>query len=325
MKILVTGGLGYIGSHAVNALIKKGYEVVVIDDLSQGNEANQVAKAKYYYFDIKDEKKLSKVFETEATIAAIMHFAGSISVEESVKDPEKYFQNNVHAFQTFLNTIAKYQIKNLIFSSTAAVYGEPKTVPILEDDDKAPVNPYGQTKLEGEKLLAAWANKGNANYVIFRYFNVAGADESKKLGIRTKKLTHLVPCVIQSVLDPSVIFKVFGTDYKTRDGSAIRDFVHVNDLVEAHILGLEWAIKNNQSNIFNLGSNHGYSVLEVLNEAQKVLATNIVYELKPRRAGDPAILTASNQKALAVLNWKPKYSLAEIIKTEYEFRKQLKN
>ncbi len=321
MKVLVTGGSGYIGSHAVYLLIEKGYDVVIVDNLSTGFELNAHPEAKFYNIDINNESKLNEVFEKEKNIKAIMHFAGSISVAESVNEPLKYFNNNVSAFITLLKVASKHNIKNIIFSSTAAVYGEPKSVPILEDDIKIPVNPYGESKLSAEYLLKSWSKSNNSNYVIFRYFNVAGAHESGKIGIRGKELTHLLPCVIRSALDTNIVFKVFGTDYKTNDGSAIRDFVHVNDLVEAHILGLEWSIKNNKSEIFNLGSNKGYSVLEVLNQASKTLNIVIPFSIEQRRIGDPSILTASNKKSLEILLWKPKYSLDEIIKSEFNFRK----
>lgn len=324
MKILVTGGAGYIGSHATYSLIKKGYEVVIIDNLSRGSLTNIHPSAIFYNVDIRNELEVERVFKKEAKIVAIMHFAALVDVAESVREPIKYFDNNVYGVQTLLKVASKFNIKTFIFSSTAAVYGEPKNIPILETDSKEPINPYGDSKLAAESLIKAWATSSNINYIIFRYFNVAGAHNNAKLGIRNKTLTHLLPCIINSAIHKN-IFNIFGTNYKTRDGSCIRDFIHVVDLVEAHILGLEWSIKNNKSNIFNLGSGNGYSVLEVLKKANEVLKIEIDFHVSDPRDGDPAKLYANTNKVKLILKWEPKKDLAEMIITEFNFRKNNNN
>ncbi|MGL5591393.1 MAG: UDP-glucose 4-epimerase GalE [Mycoplasmoidaceae bacterium] len=324
MKVLVTGGAGYIGSHAVYSLIEKGYDVVIVDNMSKGFESNIHQDAKFYQADIRDEKELERIFSIEKNISSVIHFAGLIVVPESVLKPLDYFNNNTYGVEILLKVCTKFNVKNFVFSSTAAVYGEPKNIPILETDIKEPINPYGDSKLAAEAIIRGWAKANNSNYVIFRYFNVAGTHHNGKIGIKTLKPTHLLPCVVKSAIDNQK-FIVMGTDYETKDGSCVRDFVHVVDLVEAHIIGLEWSIKNNKSDIFNLGSGEGYTVLEVLNKAIETLAIDIPYELGPRRDGDPAKLYADTKKVNSVLNWKPKTSLARMITTEYNFRKELTN
>lgn len=323
MKILVTGGAGYIGSHAVYLLIEKGYEVVIIDNLSKGFKSNLHPQASFYKVDITDEKKVSEVFLKEKNIKAIMNFAGLIIVPESVLEPIKYFNNNTHGVEILLKVASIQNIKYFVFSSTAAVYGEPKHVPILETDLKEPINPYGESKLAAEAIIRGWALATESNYVIFRYFNVAGAHESGEIGVKGESLTHLLPCVIQSAIEKNT-FKIMGTNYETKDGTCIRDFVHVVDLVEAHIMGLEWSIKNNKSNIFNLGSGNGYSVLEVLNESIKTLKIDIPNKIVERRKGDPEKLYANTKKVKEILEWCPKLSLKDMVLSEYKFRKNNK-
>ncbi|MDK2819558.1 MAG: UDP-glucose 4-epimerase GalE [Mycoplasmataceae bacterium] len=324
MKILVTGGAGYIGSHAVYSLIEQGYDVVIIDNLSKGFKSNIHPKAMFYNADIRNESELQEIFKIEKNIEGIMNFAGLIIVPESVIEPLKYFNNNTHGVEVLLKVATNFNVKYFIFSSTAAVYGEPKNVPILETDLKEPINPYGESKLAAEAIIRGWANATSSNYVIFRYFNVAGAHKSGKIGIKGNSLTHLLPCVIESAINNKT-FKVMGTNYETKDGSCIRDFVHVVDLVEAHIIGLEWSIKNKKSDIFNLGSGNGYSVLEVLNESIATLKINIPNELSSRRDGDPAKLFADTKKVRSILKWETKYSLEQMIQTEYDFRKNNEN
>ncbi len=325
MKVVVTGGAGYIGSHAVYALIDKGYEVVIIDNLSRGYKANIHPKAKFYKADLRDVKDIKAIFDKEGKIDGIMHFAGYIVVPESVEKPLMYFNNNVYAVEKLLEAADHGKINNIIFSSTAAVYGEPKVIPIKESDIKEPVNPYGESKLAAESLIRGWTKARNKNHVIFRYFNVAGTHQSGKIGIRGFGLTHLLPSVIESALGIREKFIAMGTDYDTKDGSCIRDFIHVNDLVAAHIQGLEWSIKNKKSGIFNLGSGEGYSVLEVLKTANKTLGFEIPSEMGDRRPGDPAELLADITQATKILKWKTKEPLEVMISTEYEFRKSLKN
>lgn len=321
MKVLVTGGAGYIGSHTAYELIDKGYEVVIVDNLSKGFESNVHPKASFYKVDLRDEEELIKVFEKEKNIEAVMHFAGYIVVPESVSQPLEYFNNNVYSVEILLKVMNKFNVKNIVFSSTAAVYGEPKKIPINEDDEKKPINPYGESKLAAEALIRGWSTAYNGKYVILRYFNVAGTNTNGKIGIKGAILTHLVPVVIDAALNPNITMKIFGNDYPTKDGSCVRDFVHVVDLAEAHIEGLEWSIKNNKSEIFNLGSSTGYSVLEVVSQTQKSLNIDVKSKIENRRDGDPAILLASTKKIEKILNWKIKKSLDEIIKSEYNFRK----
>lgn len=322
MKIMVTGGAGYIGSHTVYELIDKGYEVVVVDNLSKGFESNVHPKASFYKVDLRDEKDLTNVFEKEKNIEGVMHFAGSIVVPESVSQPLEYFNNNVFSVEVLLKVMNKFDVKYFVFSSTAAVYGEPKRTPIDEEDEKKPINPYGESKLAAEALIRGWAKAYNANYVIFRYFNVAGTNENGKIGIKGEVLTHLVPVVIDAALNPEITMKIFGDDYKTKDGSCIRDFVHVVDLAQAHVEGLEWSMKNKSSNIFNLGSSKGFSVLEVVNQARKSLGIEIKSKIVDRRPGDPAVLLAKTEKVEKILNWKTKKTLDEIIKSEFNFRRK---
>ena len=321
MKVLVTGGAGYIGSHAVEELIAQGYQVVVIDNLTTGFQSNVHPEAKYYEVDLRNETALYDVFATEKNIGAIMHFAGAIVVSESVAEPLKYYDNNVHAVQVLLSVARAFKIKYFIFSSTAAVYGEPVQIPIKESDPKEPINPYGSSKLAAEWLVQAWAEAYKSHYVIFRYFNVAGAHENGLIGIKNQHLSHLVPVILDAALKNQQ-FLIYGQDYPTKDGTCIRDFIHVVDLVKAHILGLEWALKNQQSEIFNLGSATGYSVWEVYQTAQEVLNQNIKHLAVKRRPGDPTILLANVEKAKAILNWAPNKTLAEIIASEWNFRKQ---
>ena len=321
MKVLVTGGAGYIGSHAVEELIAQGYQVVVIDNLTTGFQSNVHPEAKYYEVDLRNETALYDVFATEKNIGAIMHFAGAIVVSESVAEPLKYYDNNVHAVQVLLSVARAFKIKYFIFSSTAAVYGEPVQIPIKESDPKEPINPYGSSKLAAEWLVQAWAEAYKSHYVIFRYFNVAGAHENGLIGIKNQYLSHLVPVILDAALKNQQ-FLIYGQDYPTKDGTCIRDFIHVVDLVKAHILGLEWALKNQQSEIFNLGSATGYSVWEVYQTAQEVLNQNIKHLAVKRRPGDPTILLANVEKAKAILNWVPNKTLDEIIASEWNFRKQ---
>ncbi len=325
MKVVVTGGAGYIGSHAVYALIEKGYEVVIIDNLSRGYKANIHPKAKFYEADLRNVEDIKTIFDKEGKIDGIMHFAGYIVVPESVEKPLMYFNNNVYSVEKLLEAADHANIDHIVFSSTAAVYGEPKVIPIKEGDVKEPVNPYGESKLAAEALIRGWTKARDKNHVIFRYFNVAGTHSSGNIGIRGKGLTHLLPCVIEAAIGKRATFDVMGTDYETRDGSCIRDFIHVNDLVAAHIKGLEWSIENEESGIFNLGSASGYSVLEVLNEAIQELDINIPNKHTERRQGDPAMLLANIERATNILKWKPTQPLKTMIRTEYNFRKRLKD
>lgn len=325
MKVLVTGGAGYIGSHAVYLLIKKGYQVVIIDNLKKGFESNIHPEAKFYNVDICNKDEVEKVFIQEKNIKAIMHFAGLIVVPESTKQPLEYFNVNTNGVWNILSIAKDFNVETFIFSSTAAVYGEVKKSPIFEDDPKNPINPYGQSKLAAEFLIQSWAKAFERNYVIFRYFNVAGSDESGKIGVKGKSLTHLVPLVINAAINLDKTFYIFGNQYETKDGTCIRDFVHVNDLVNAHILGMEWSLKNKKSDIFNLGTGKGYSVKEVLDITQQELNISIKFEIASPRPGDPSKLYSDISKVQSILKWEPKYKLRDIILSEYNFRKKYNN
>ena len=324
MKVCVIGGAGYIGSHAVYELIRDGHEVVVIDNLSTGLERMVHKDAKFYLGDITKKEELNNIFKKECEIKpfdVVMHFAAKLIVPESVTHPLEYYHNNVEGVRIMLEVMVENNIKNVVFSSTAAVYGEP-VKPVCEEDDLTkPINPYGESKLACEKLIE-WVSKAHdLNYCIFRYFNVAGADESLEIGLDKEKLTHIVPIVNEVALGKREKVMVFGDDYDTPDGTCIRDYIHVTDLAQAHILGAKYILKNNKSLLVNLGSNEGYSVMEVIKEVEKI--SPVKYEMDARREGDPAKLIASNKRAKEILGWEPKYKLFEIVKSDYDFRAKI--
>jgi UDP-glucose 4-epimerase len=324
MKVLVVGGAGYIGSHAVYELIRDGHEVVVIDNLSTGLKDMIHKDAKFYLGDITKKEQLVGIFKEECAIKpfdVVMHFAAKLIVPESVSKPLEYYYNNIEGMRTMLEVMIEFGIKNVVFSSTAATYGNP-VKPICEEDDYTkPINPYGNTKLADEFLIKDVCNAYNMNYCIFRYFNVAGADESLEIGLKKDNLTHLIPIVIQAALGLREKVIVYGDDYDTRDGTCIRDYIHVSDLARAHVLGAKYILENNKSILLNLGSNEGYTVKEVIDEVSKIMP--VKYEIGPRRPGDPAMLIASNKKAKEILGWSPKYTLKDIIRTDMEFRKKI--
>ena len=323
MKVLVIGGAGYIGSHAVYELIRDKNEVIVMDNLSTGNRDMVHKSAKFYYGDITKREDLDKVFSNENGIDIVMHFAAKLIVPESVKMPLEYYYNNVEGVRLMLDAMIRYGVKNVVFSSTAAVYGEP-IKPICEEDDiTLPINPYGASKLATENMIKWVCNAYNMNYCIFRYFNVAGADKSLEIGLDKDNLTHLIPIVTQTILGIRDKMKVFGDDYDTPDGTCIRDYIHVTDLALAHILGAKYILNNNKSILVNLGSNNGYSVKEVIDAAS--IYGKVNYEIVERREGDPAKLIASNSKAKDLLGWIPKYTLDDMIKTDLEFRRKINN
>jgi UDP-glucose 4-epimerase len=321
MKVLVIGGAGYIGSHVVYELIRDNHEVVVIDNLSTGLREMVHKDAKFYLGDITDKKQLTNIFKVECDIKpfdVVMHFAAKLIVPESLEKPLEYYYNNVEGVRIMLEVMTEFDIKNVVFSSTAAVYGNP-TKPICEEEDPAvPINPYGESKLASENMIKWVCMHYNMNYCIFRYFNVAGADPSLEIGLKKDNLIHLIPVAIQTALGIREKMQVFGNDYDTPDGTCIRDYIHVSDLAIAHILGAKYLIDNNKSILINLGSNNGFSVLEVINAVQKIKPIN--YEIVGRREGDSAMIIASNKKAKEILGWSPKYTLDDIIQTDMNFR-----
>ncbi|ERM91381.1 UDP-glucose 4-epimerase [Caldanaerobacter subterraneus subsp. yonseiensis KB-1] len=324
MAILVCGGAGYIGSHAVVALLKRNEEVVVVDNLATGH-SESVLGGKLYIGDLRDEDFLDKVF-SENDIEAVMHFAASSLVGESVENPFKYYENNVCGTLSLLKAMKKHGVKKIVFSSTAAVYGEPERIPIKEEDRTEPTNPYGETKLAIEKMLK-WADTAyGIKYVALRYFNVAGALETGEIGEDHSPETHLIPIVLQVALGKRDKVMIYGDDYPTKDGTPIRDYIHVMDLVDAHILALEKLRKENKSEVYNLGNGEGFTVKEVIEVARKVTGHPIPAEVTGRRPGDPAVLVASSEKAMKDLGWRPKYaSLEEIIESAWMWHKNHPN
>lgn len=318
MAILVCGGAGYIGSHMVAALLENGEEVVILDNFQKGHRA-AVLGGKLYEGDLRDRVILDKVF-SENSIDAVIDFAADSLVGESVVEPLKYFENNVGGTLSLLRAMKDYGVKNIVFSSTAATYGEPESIPILEDDKTFPTNPYGESKLTVEKILKWCDNAYGIKYTALRYFNAAGAHESGKIGEDHTPETHLIPLILEAALGKREKIMIFGDDYKTEDGTCIRDYIHVMDLAQAHLLAVARLRKGGESRIFNLGNGKGFSVKEVIETTRKVTGREIKAEVAPRRAGDPAVLIASSQKAINELGWEPKYnSLETIIETAWNW------
>ncbi len=317
--ILVLGGAGYIGSHAVKMLIENGESVVVVDNLETGHMASINENAIFHQVDIRDEAALTKVFKTHE-IEAVMHFSANSLVGESCDNPLKYFENNVYGANVLLKVMRDFDVKKIIFSSTAAVYGEPKIVPITEENETLPTNPYGESKLMMEKMFK-WADAAHGiKFVSLRYFNVAGADKSGDIGEAHTVETHLIPLILQVPLGKREAISIYGDDYPTKDGTCIRDYIHVIDLIDAHLKALSYLRAGNDSNIFNLGSGEGFSVKEVIETAEKVTNTSIKTIMAPRRNGDPSVLIASPEKAKAILKWEPKHTnVKEIIEDAWRF------
>ena len=312
MAILVCGGAGYIGSHTVYQLINKGEEVVIVDNLQTGHRSALNPKAKFYEGDIRTSEILDKIF-TENKIEAVIHFAANSLVGESMQKPLLYFNNNVYGMQILLESMVKHKVDKIVFSSTAATYGEPERVPILETDRTLPTNTYGETKLTMEKMMRWVSLADGVHYISLRYFNAAGALEDGSIGEDHHPETHLIPLILQVPLGKRDHITIFGDDYDTPDGTCLRDYIHVLDLAEAHILALEHLRKGGESDIFNLGSGKGFSVKEMIETAKKVTSKDIKVEMGERRAGDPAKLIASAEKAHRILGWTPKFDDVEII------------
>ena len=325
MTILVLGGAGYIGSHTVYALIEKGVDVVVIDNLETGHIEAVHEKARFYKGDIRDRAFVDSVLDKEK-IDAVIHFAANSLVGESMVNPLKYYDNNVNGTKVLLQSMVAHGLDKIVFSSTAATYGEPEKVPILETDRTEPTNTYGETKLAMEKMFK-WTDRAHGlKYVSLRYFNACGAHVSGKIGEAHSPETHLIPLILQVPLGQREYISIFGDDYDTSDGTCIRDYIHVTDLAQAHILAVDYLMKGNESNIFNLGNGVGFTVKEVIDTARKVTGHEIPARIAERRAGDPASLIASSDKARQVLLWKPEHAdLEEIISTAWNWHKNHPN
>lgn len=325
MSVLVLGGAGYIGSHMVRRLLDQGQDVVVVDNLVKGHRAAVAPEAKFYQVDIRDKQALSEVFEKE-NIDAVVHFAAFSIVPESVAKPLMYFDNNTAGMVTLLEVMKDFDVKKIVFSSTAATYGNPVNIPIKETDPQNPINPYGESKLMMEKMMA-WADSAyGIKWVALRYFNVAGAIEDGSIGEDHGPETHLVPIILQSAAGQREYIEMFGDDYKTPDGFNVRDYVHVVDLADAHILALDYLAKGNKSAQFNLGSATGFSVKEMVEAAREATGVNIEAKVGPRRPGDPDILVADSTQAREVLGWQPKFdNVKDIIKTAWNWKEKHPN
>lgn len=319
MNILVLGGAGYIGSHTVYALIEAGQNVVIADNLLTGFEQAVHPKAKFYKGDIRDRVFLDALFAKEH-IDVVIHFAACSLVGESVTQPLKYYDNNLCGTKVLLEAMVKAGVDKIVFSSTAATYGEPKRVPILEDDPTEPTNPYGETKLSMEKMFKWVGAAHGIRYVSLRYFNACGAHESGEIGEAHNPESHLIPLILQVPNGKREFISIFGDDYPTKDGTCVRDYIHVTDLAQAHILAAQYLMAGGESDIFNLGNGVGFTVKEVVDAARAVTGHPIPARVEPRRAGDPAQLIASSEKAKTVLGWNPQHaSLEEIIASAWKW------
>jgi UDP-glucose 4-epimerase len=318
MRVLVTGGAGYVGSHTARSLRAGGHQVVIYDNLSTGYRR----LAQGFELVVGDIGNREQLLPALRGIDAVMHFAGFIAVGESVQQPRKYFQNNVDAALCLLNAALDAGVRNFVFSSTAAVYGNPVEVPIPETAATQPVNPYGVTKLTFERALEAYSDAYGLGFAALRYFNAAGADPSGEIGELHEPETHLIPLALAAVAGSRPTIEIYGEDYSTPDGTCIRDYIHVNDLAEAHARALEYLAAGGESVALNLGTGRGYSVKEVLDEIERVTGRPLPRKMGPRRAGDPPALVADPSRANRVLGWKPRRSLAEIIASAWNWMQQ---
>lgn len=320
-RIFVPGGAGYIGSHAVKALVESGAEVVVADDLETGFRQAVDPAARFYRGDIRDKAFLDSLFEKEP-IDAVIHFAAYSQVGESMKIPLRYYDNNVNGTRVLLSSMLEHGVKNIAFSSTAAAYGEPTHIPILENDPTEPTSAYGATKLAMEQMMRWCAAAYGLNYVSLRYFNACGAHESGRIGEAHDPESHLIPLILQVSAGKRPYISIYGDDYPTRDGTCVRDYIHVTDLAEAHILAADYLLAGGRSDIFNLGNGVGFTVKEVVAAAEDAVGASIPARVVPRRPGDPAQLVASSEKAKAVLGWKPtRQDLRTIISSAWNWHR----
>lgn len=323
MNILVTGGAGYIGSHFVKLLLQQNINVVVLDNLSRGHLEAVPKSVKFINADILDYQKLLEVF-SQIEVDAIVHFAAFAYVGESVENPSIYYTNNVVGSLNLIKASVENKIKKFVFSSTCSVYGNPDNIPILETESTKPINPYAETKLTIEHILRDFDTAYNLKYVALRYFNAAGASFDSSIGESHKPEPHLIPLVLKTAMGEREKIFVFGNDYDTPDGTCIRDYIHVNDLADAHLKAIEYLNRTNKSDVFNLGTGIGNSVKEVIQVSENVTDCKINFEIVSRRAGDPAILVADNTKAKKILGWKPQYGLNDIISSAYKWHKDQK-
>ena len=323
MKILLTGGAGYIGSHAAIALLEDGHKVTVIDNLSTGNKKLIPPSANFVNCNINDVTTISEILQKEK-FDALMHFAGYIEVEESVSNPKKYFDNNTKNSKILFDTCIKNNLKNIIFSSTAAAYGNPvNSEPIKESTDLKPINPYGESKIQSELHLK---ENSQCKFIILRYFNVAGADPKMRSGLISKKATHLIKIASEVAVGKRKDITIFGNDYPTPDGTAIRDYIHVSDLADVHVKAVEYLVSKQQSNIINCGYGKGFSVKDVLKIVNQVNDKPISIKNGDRRAGDPSMLVSNVSKLHSLFDWQPKYNdLSFIVKTSIDWEKKLLN
>ncbi len=316
-KILVTGGAGYIGSNTARVLARRGYEVTALDDLSRGHTHN-VAALPFHKVTLSDTTEVAEILKREQ-VDAVVHFAAYIAVGESTQNPELYFSNNVGGSLSLLNAMDQAGVKRIVFSSTAAVYGMPEVLPITEDSPIAPVNPYGETKVMVERTLGWLDRYSGLRSVALRYFNACGADPDSELGEEHDPETHLIPLLLRAVVTGNPI-TLFGDDYGTPDGTCIRDYIHVMDLAEAHVLALQHLLGGGGSDAFNVGTGRGHSVLEVLRAVEKVTGRKVPYVMGPRRAGDPPVLVANSDKLKRTLGWTPRFAdLTDIVETAWAF------
>ena len=325
--ILVTGGAGYIGSHCVLALLESGHDVVIFDNLSTGHmeiveRLSKFGNVAFQKGDLNNISEIKSVFKNYS-IDAVVHFAAFSQVAESVKDPQKYYMNNVGGTMNLLSAMLDADVKKIVFSSTAATYGEPEYIPIDEKHPQNPINPYGESKLMIEKIMDDYDKAYGLKSVRLRYFNVAGADSENRVGVWHDPETHLIPNILKSTFSGGQTFKMFGTDYETKDGTCVRDYINIEDLAQAHILALNYLNNGGATNYFNLGTNDGNTVKEVFRACETVTGRDIALEVCPRRDGDPASLVADNRKAKDVLGWCPEKSLEYSIDKAYAWEKIL--
>jgi len=324
-NFLITGGAGYIGSHVAHMLIDEGHKVTIIDSLITGSEKIVPKKAKLIKCDISNEKLITKVIQNDK-FDLVMHRAGLIRADESVNEPEKYNEFSFEKAKIFLNTCFENGLKKVIFSSTASVYGNPIKNNVSENDELNPLNPYAETKLKFENFLINKSKSDDISYIILRYFNVAGADEKLRSGLISKHSTHLIKIASEVAIGKRDEIIINGDNYDTNDGTAIRDYIHVSDLADIHLVSAKYLLDQNQSNIFNCGYGYGYSVKEVIDTYNKILNKKIKFKIGPRRPGDSKMVVADPSKFNKTLNWQPKFNNLEyILKTAYEWENKLKS